>query len=178
MMTVIPQFNMRRVIQDYAQGMYWPAAAKHAALAANQLAGARQLAQWKQRVRRSWPGVALRRLSVPPRELLRAGRLQQRVAAALNGLSPADVQVEFIAKRLVPRGGGEPPPLASWRGGEPAGQWREALQPTGEIDSDGSQVYALDAAPPSSGQFATEIRIRPAHSLLSHPLEMGLMRRL
>ena len=178
MMTVIPQFNMRRVIQDYAQGMYWPAAARHAVLAADGLAGARQLAQWKQRVRKYWPGVALRRLSVPPRELLRAARLQQRVAAALNGLSPADVLVEFIGRRLLPRGNDEPPPLSSWRGGESPGLWREALQPTGEIDSDGSHVFALDAAPPSSGQFTTELRIRPAHSLLSHPDEMGLMKRL
>jgi hypothetical protein len=42
MMTVIPQFNMRRVIQDYARGMYLPAAAAHAALAADSGAGARQ----------------------------------------------------------------------------------------------------------------------------------------
>ena len=39
-------------------------------------------------------------------------------------------------------------------------------------------VYALDATPTSAGQFDTEVRIHPAHALLSHPLEMGLLKRL
>jgi len=178
MMTVIPQFNMRRVIQDYVRGVYLPAAAAHAALAADSGAGARQLAQWKQRVRQVWGGVALRRLSNPPRELARAAALQLRVAAALNGLSPADVRVEFIGRRLLPRGRDESPALASYRVTDTDGLWRAELQPTGEIDSDGSHVYALDAAPPTAGQYDTEVRIHPAHALLSHPLEMGLLKRL
>ena len=37
---------------------------------------------------------------------------------------------------------------------------------------------ALDAAPPTAGQYETELRIHPAHALLSHPLEMGLLKRL
>jgi hypothetical protein len=70
------------------------------------------------------------------------------------------------------------PPLASIPGSERDGLWREALRPTGEIDSDGSLVYMLDASPPTSGQFSTELRVRPAHPLLSHPLELGLLKRL
>jgi hypothetical protein len=50
--------------------------------------------------------------------------------------------------------------------------------PTGETDSDGSLVFALDAAPPTSGQFELEFRVRPQHELLSHPFEMGLIKRL
>jgi starch phosphorylase len=50
------------------------------------------------------------------------------------------------------------------------------LGATGEVDSDGSIVFALDAAPPECGQFATEVRIYPWHDLLSHPYELGLMK--
>ena len=47
---------------------------------------------------------------------------------------------------------------------------------TGEHESDGAAVFALNAAPPECGQFATEIRLYPFHELLSHPYELGLMK--
>jgi hypothetical protein len=52
------------------------------------------------------------------------------------------------------------------------------LRATGETDADGAMVYELQASPPSSGQFAFEIRIRPVHELLAHPFELGLLKRL
>ncbi len=178
MMTVIPQFNMRRVVADYTRGMYRPAAAHGAAMQSNGAAGARELAQWKQRVARAWLGVTLRALADAPRELARASNLQLRVAVTLNGLTPADVAVEFYGQRLLPRGGHELPPLCSFEHQPDDDAWRATLTPSGETDSDGSQIYVLDSAPPSAGQFSTELRIRPAHALLSHPLELGLLKRL
>jgi glycogen phosphorylase len=129
-------------------------------------------------VRGAWPRVALRRIADLPRESGVAATLRFRVAAALAGLAPADVRVEFKAKRTLPESGFEPAALCSFGHGIPAGQWRVALQPTGEIDSDGSTVFELQATPPGAGQFAAEIRIYPTHELLTHPLEMGLMKKL
>jgi starch phosphorylase len=178
MMTVIPQFNMRRVVADYARGMYRPAALHGAALLAREAEGARKLAQWKQGVAQAWPGVTLRILSDVPRELARAGRLEFRVAVGLNGLAPADVAVEFRGERLLPRGGHEMPALCSFENQPDDDSWSATLSPTGKIDSDGAQIYALDSAPPSAGQFSAEVRIRPTHPLLAHPLELGLLKRL
>ncbi len=178
MMTVIPQFNMRRVVQDYERNMYRPAAAAAAIVNADGGRAAQALAQWKGKVRRAWAGTALRRLSSPVTELSRSSRLQLRVAVALNGLEPRDLCVEFLARRRLPRSNDELPPLASVPGTIPGDPWREVLRPTGEIDSDGSHVYALDAVPPSSGQYDVEVRMRPEHELLAHPLELGLVRRL
>ena len=178
MMTVFPQFNMRRMIGDYDQGFYRPAAAQHAALAAQADAGARALATWKQRIRKSWGGVGLRALSPPARVMQRGGNLKQRVAVALNGLTTQDVAVEFIARRTLPRVRQEWPALASTRRVERDDLWRARLKPTAETDSDGSQVFELDDAPPTSGQFELEFRVRPEHALQGHPLEMGLVKRL
>ena len=178
MMTVIPQFNMRRMIGDYDQGFYRPAAAQHAQLAAQSDAGARTLAAWKQRIRKSWNGVGLRALSPPARVMQRGGSLKHRVAVALNGLTPDDVAVEFVARRTLPRVRSEWPALASTRRAERDDLWRARLKCTGETDSDGSQVFELDAAPPTSGQFELEFRVRPEHALQGHPLEMGLIKRL
>jgi glycogen phosphorylase len=178
MMTVIPHFNMGRVVQDYARGVYYPAALHHQRLMQGGAAAATQLSGWKQRVREQWAGVGLRRLSDTPRELPRARALNVRVAAALNGLTPADVRVEFVAQRVLPRSRSELPALSSFRTDQHDDAWRALLRPNGEIDSDGSVVYELQAIPPNCGQFAFEIRIFPWHDMLAHPLEMGLLRRL
>ena len=135
------------------------------------------LVEWKQRVRERWPAVQLRLLSEPPRELPRAGALNLRIAASLNGLTSSDVNVEFTARRVLPQSRTELPALSSFRGA-PDDAWRAPLRPTGEVDSDGSTVYELKASAPTSGQFAFELRIHPVHELLSHPLELGLLKRL
>jgi starch phosphorylase len=176
MMTVIPQFNMRRMVRDYERNMYLPAASRQAAMSS--AAAARAFADWKHRVVKAWSGVTLRKLSMAPREMARASRLQQRVAVATNGLRPDDLAVEFVAQRLLPRGNQESPPLASTPDFVREDVWREVLRPTGEVDSDGSLVYQLDALPPFAGQYSTELRVRPNHGLLSHPLELGLLKRL
>jgi starch phosphorylase len=177
MMSVIPLFNMGRVVQDYARGLYYPAASHHQRLTQHGLEATAAFAAWKQRVRELWTGVHLRRLSEPPRELPRAGILNLRIAAALNGLAPQDVRVEFLAQRLLPQSRSELPALSSFRG-QSGDAWRATLRASGEIDSDGSTVYELQAAPPTSGQYAFEIRIYPAHEQLAHPLELGLLKRL
>jgi glycogen phosphorylase len=176
MMTVIPRFNMSRVLFDYMQGLYQPAAAQYRRLAAESYTGARTLAAWKQRVRQAWPKVRLRLVADGARDVPRGERLRLRVAAALNGLSPADVRVEFLARRLVPEVDRAPPPLSSYGRPEPPGDWRATLAGTDEPDGEGAVVFALDVEPPGCGQFATEVRIYPCHELLSHPYELGLMK--
>jgi len=177
MMSVIPNFNMGRVVQDYARGLYYPAAAQYQRMLQGGLGAITAFAHWKQRVRELWPGVQLRRMSDAPRELPRAGVLNLQIAATLNGLSAQDVCVEFVAQRVLPRYRTESPALSSFRG-ESDHVWRCALSTTGATDADGATLYALQAAPPTAGQFAFELRIYPYHALLAHPLELGLLKRL
>jgi glycogen phosphorylase len=176
MISVIPRFNMRRVLFDYTQGLYLPAATQYRRLAADSFTGARALADWKQRVRTAWPKVSLKVLVDAARDLPRGERLRLRVAAALNGLAPADVRVEFGAQRLLPQAHLEPPPLSSFTHIPRDGLWSAAFTATDEQDADGAVIFALDVEPPECGQFQTEVRIYPWHELLSHPYELGLMK--
>jgi len=176
MSTVIPAFSMRRMLQDYTEALYKPAAACAQRLAADSFAGARELADWKQRVRAAWAKVGMRSIDDAPTELPQVGRLKARVAVALNGLEPRDVRVEFVAHRSLPQASFEPPPLSSYRPRVIEGLWSAALRSSGALEADGAVVYELDAIPPACGQFATQIRISPWHELLSHPYEMGLMK--
>jgi starch phosphorylase len=176
MMTVIPGFNMRRVLFDYTQGLYQPAARQYRRLAEEGFSGARTLAEWKVRVRQAWPKVSLRPLTDGARDLPRGERLRLRVVAELNGLSPADVRVQFVARRLLPEAELTPPALSSYGRPPPAGLWQAAFEATGEREGDGAVVFALDVEPQECGQFRTEVRIFPRHELLSHPHELGLMK--
>lgn len=88
MATVIPRFNMRRVLFDYTRGLYQPAIGQYRRLAAEEFTGARTLAEWKQRVRAAWPKVSLKLLNDATRDLPRGERLRLSVAVALNGLAP------------------------------------------------------------------------------------------
>jgi starch phosphorylase len=178
MSTVIPAFNTRRMVFDYLRGVYQPAARHYLKLASREFAGARLLADWKQRVRQAWAKVSLRILSEPPPDMPRGERLRLRVAVDLNGLAPSDVYVEFVARRILPESKFTPPALCSYDDAPRAGLWNAMLKATGEQEADGAAVFALDAQPLQCGQFATEIRIFPWHELLSHPYELGLMKRL
>jgi glycogen phosphorylase len=176
MISVIPRFNMRRVLYDYTQGLYAPAARQYRCLSADGFAGATQLADWKQRVRSAWPSVSLKLLAGAAPELPRGSPLRVRVAARLNGLQPADVRIEFIGRRLLPEADLSPPPLCSYGPRSRDGLWIERLAPTGEQDSEGAFVFAVDAEARECGQFSTEVRIYPSSELLTHPFELGLMK--
>ena len=176
MITVIPRFNMRRVLFDYTQGLYLPAARQYRRLASDGFSGASRLAEWKQRVRQAWPKVSLRLLADLPPDLPRGQRLRLRIAAGLNGLQPADLRVEFVARRLLPEADLAAPPLSSYGRSPRDGLWSAALSATGEQEPDGAMVFGLDAESKECGQFATEVRIYPWHELLTHPYELGLMK--
>ena len=77
----------------------------------------------------------------------------------------------------MPEYGFEPAPLCSYGHAVPDGQWRaQFLAPLEAVD--GVATYELQATPPSAGQYRVEVRVYPWHELLTHPLEMGLMKRL
>ena len=176
MLTVIPQFNMRRMVSDYVQGVYLPAAQQGRRLAENDMAGARALAEWKARVRATWSKVQLRALSPVADEVSVNGSLHLRAAVQLGELSPSDLCVEFVVRRTLPETQGGPPALASYRPWGGNGNWSVRLQPTGEFESDGARVFAIDAPLADCGHFEAELRVHPQHELLTHPHEMGLMK--
>jgi starch phosphorylase len=152
MASVAPRFNSMRMLQEYADRLYAPAAARGARLAADGLAGARALAEWGARVRAAWPGVALRRAGEPPARIAHGERVRIAVAVRLNGLAPQDLAVELVLN----------------------GAARLRLAPHGPLES-GEHLYALEFAPEPSGCIEYRLRAFPHHELLAHPFEAGLM---
>jgi len=83
MITVLPRFNMQRVLRDYTDKLYRRATEQYARLAHEQYAGARRLAEWKQRVRQAWSRIDLRLIEAASAEITRDQRLRAKVAVSL-----------------------------------------------------------------------------------------------
>jgi starch phosphorylase len=185
MASVLPAFNSERVLGDYVNEFYTPAARLGRALAADNFAAARELGAWKEKVRAAWPGVSLKQHGSPVAELSFAERVTLEVDVALNGLAPSDVRVECQVRRVLGsdlvvsvQGYAEnrrPEHGVSYLEGSAA-----LLAPftPGDVDDNGNCRYRLDLQPPWAGTLQYEVRAVPDHRHLSHPYELGLMRRL
>jgi starch phosphorylase len=178
MASVVPRFNMRRAVRDYAAGMYRPAARQAQRLLAGNGAGAVTLADWKKRVREAWPHVRILSMTESARAAGVDAPLQLRVAVDLHGLEACDLRVEMTARRNLPETHSEPAALCSFGQGLTPGQWCAYFTPSGETTADGATIYTLSSVPPGAGQYLAEVRVYPWHDLLTHPLEMGLMKTL
>ncbi|MDR2187795.1 MAG: alpha-glucan family phosphorylase [Azonexus sp.] len=159
--TIAPRFNVIRMVGEYVRNAYAPAADGGRRYAAADFAVAREVAEWKARVRAAWPGVRLLRLDQPERRLPFGAALHIEVAVQLNGLSSADVTVEILFGRPGLKAGSSK-------------LHHYPLRCTGNNDQ-GEALYTLDLKPELCGRLEYRVRIFPTHAALSHPFETGLM---
>jgi starch phosphorylase len=185
MASVLPAFNSERVLCDYLHDFYGPAARQGRSLAAGEFAAARELGAWKEKVRAAWPGVALKLLASAATEISFAERVALEVEVALNGLPPRDVHVECLVRRVL--GSELVVPVQGYaenrrpKHGVGYLEGREVLLADftpGPVDEAGNCRYRLELEPPWAGTLQYEVRAVPGHPHLSHPYELGLMRRL
>jgi starch phosphorylase len=183
MATIVPAFNMRRVLQNYIGGLYRPAITSGARLSGDGHAGARSLADWKSRVRAAWKDVRLRLVQAPAGRTEFEAPVRVRVAAALGPLAPADVRVELLLNQELPAGVVARPALTSFVSGPARTVVRQGkranideLAATGERLDDGAWVFEGEVRPAWCGKLAWSVRIVPRNELMSHPYELGLMR--
>ncbi|MBS1190775.1 MAG: alpha-glucan phosphorylase [Rhodocyclaceae bacterium] len=160
--TITPRFNVTRMVGEYAQKFYAPAARQGRRYAAQHYAPSLAVAEWKARIRTAWPGVRLNRLDTPVQRLGFGETLRIEVAAQLNGLSPEDVTVELLFARR---------PISD----HVASRARHyELAHAGPTDR-GEHLFVLDFTPEQCGKLEYRIRIYPSHPLLTHKFETGLM---
>ncbi|MFD3943490.1 alpha-glucan family phosphorylase [Streptomyces sp. NPDC058579] len=159
-----PKVLADRMVREYVEKLYAPAALAHRALAP---AAARELAAWKSRVRGGWPKVALDHIEVGEldEDLADAelgATTAVRVRVALGELGPDDVEVQAVAGRVTPDDA-----LVETR--------ICALKPVGGPDLEGRQLYEGSLVLDRTGCFGCTVRVLPAHPLLASAAELGLV---
>ncbi|WP_404361894.1 alpha-glucan family phosphorylase [Marinobacter sp.] len=161
MKTVTPRFNSERMVMDYVTRFYQPASEQGGKLGANEGQSARELAEWKQRVRGAWPGVSLMMPECMDAKCRHGENVPLIVSANLNGMMPEDVRVEGL---ITPDCTGNSEPHAATR-----------FLLEFERDNNGMMEFSGQMAPSYAGLQTLRLRMYPFHQALSHPLEMGLM---
>ena len=92
-----PKVVATRMVRDYVQQLYAPAAQSAARLSASDYKAAKALADWRQDVLNAWPGVTVLHVESQVEGDPQLGSaLHLRAEVALNGLSPAEVDVQAV----------------------------------------------------------------------------------
>jgi glycogen phosphorylase len=158
-----PFFNTHRMVREYTERFYLPAAARVRKLEAESMARARALAAWRTRVQAAWPRVAVQAAEAEAPAHLRIGdSIRTRARVFLAGLAPEDVTVQLYVGRVDARGDlTEAEPVTMQRLGPAA---------------DGSYTFeAMAALGRRSGLSGFTVRVLPAHPDLVTPFQPGLI---
>jgi len=89
-------FSTARMVAEYAQTFYLPAAGRWETFTADALARAKELARWKQSIRDRWNELAIGKVDVLTRGEVPVGdKLQVRCQIKLGSIDPGEVMVEL-----------------------------------------------------------------------------------
>ncbi|MFI5532615.1 alpha-glucan family phosphorylase [Kitasatospora sp. NPDC051853] len=164
LVTLGPKVLAGRMVREYVERLYAPAAEAQRELAAGGHLGARELADWKAAVREAWPAVRVEHVeaegSAEAQEL--GSALTVRVQVALGTLEAADVEVQVVSGRVDETDGISDAVTL-------------ALKPTGGPDLDGRHRYEGTLELSRTGPFGYTVRVLPSHRLLASPAELGLV---
>ena len=149
------------MVRDYTEGYYLPAAATSRRLASDDVAAARERAEWKRRAAAAGPAVSVRRVENGVRERLLGARFMVRAFVELGDLDPGEVEVQVAYGRVDDADELPEVELAT-------------LKQHGQRTPDG---WAFEGEVPlaTPGAFGYTVRVVPRHSVLSSVSEMGLV---
>lgn len=159
--SILPQFNSQRMVMDYIRNFYGAASRRRRFLMADNNAGAKTLADWKNKVHTVWPHVSLRRIDDVKPAIPSDETLKITVATKLNGLAAKDVKLECVVGTEDAHGRFEVDACFTLDP-DPATSGEETL-------------FTLDLEPPLPGLQYYKLRMYPWHKLLSQPFETGCM---
>ncbi|PVC87870.1 DUF3417 domain-containing protein [Streptomyces sp. CS090A] len=159
-----PKVLAGRMVREYVERLYAPAAQSRRALGP---AVARDLAEWKAKVRAAWPEVSVDHVesvtgTVAGGSAELGATLSLRVRIALGGLDPDDVEVQVVAGRV-----------------DSADAIADAqvfpLKPAGGHDLEDRWLYEGPLALDRTGPYGYTVRVLPSHELLASGAELGLV---
>jgi starch phosphorylase len=156
-----PAILASRMVRDYTEGYYLPAASTSRRLAGDDFAASRELASWKRRAAAAWPGVSVRRVENGIKERLLGARFTVRAFVELGDLDPSEVDVQVAYGRVDDADDLPEVELAT-------------LKQNGQRTPDG---WAFEGEVPlaTPGAFGYTVRVVPRHVGLVTPSELGLV---
>ena len=161
--SVTPVFNTHRMVKEYTERLYLPAAKSHGGFVRDGCTAATELSQWKARMRKDWPQVRVQEVQVAnqDRQNISVGEtLKISAHIQLGDVDPRHVRVEVYHGEA--ENGGIKNPMVT------------VLNESGR-NGDGSFIY--DGAVPAaeSGTYGFSVRVVPTHPHLMQSHELRLI---
>jgi starch phosphorylase len=157
-----PRFNTHRMVEEYWERFYVPAAEQGLALSKENWNGLEGVAQWREKIMYNWSNVAIKDIRTTDITELEAGSAYHVEADIYLGeLSPEDVMVEVYCGRLDPND----------RYVDRFTQIMEPDEPVGDHMS----RYQGDVRFDEAGRFGINVRLLPNHPNPEARHSMGLV---
>jgi len=161
--TVVPVFNTHRMVSEYAERLYEPAAKGHAILGANNGKAGVELSKWKDSIRKGWPQVQISDVKIKDGHnpgITVGDTLQISAKVQLGTIEPAEVTVQAYygetVNNLIVR-----PITKDLEHGEKA--------------ADGTHVFTGIIPAGESGSYGLNVRVIPTHPNLIQAHELRLI---
>jgi starch phosphorylase len=149
--TLCPEFNMHRMVRQYATGYYVRAHQRSRRLHAQNAIGARNLAAWLNRIQAAWPGVSVEATAEIVPQIRLGDQLTVTARVTLNGLAPDDLTVQVMTGPVNGNGTMEEVAIVP-------------MDPVGNGSSGDSLFQAVLQPSSRSGLHGYAIRILPRHA--------------
>jgi starch phosphorylase len=160
--TLGPKVLASRMVREYVERLYLPAATASQVMRADDFAAARTVSAWSTTIRTQWPMVRVEHLEVDGIDDV----TQQGSTAAIRAyvhladLQPADVHVEALIGRVDDADELIEPQILT-------------MEPVESLDGN-RWLYRCSAVLGRTGAIGSTVRVRPTHEHLAHPAELGL----
>ncbi|MEA2433016.1 MAG: glycogen phosphorylase [Actinomycetota bacterium] len=149
-----------RMVRDYTEKLYEPAAEQEQVICADDYARAKALAEWKARLAEAWEGIAIMDVEG---DVKAAEVGEDRMVGAvirLGSLSTDDIAVQLAHGRVGASGEIVDPHLTEM---------------TADHCVDGTCVYRGKFTTADPGLYGFALRVIPSHPDLTNPLDLGLL---
>ena len=150
--SVTPVFNTHRMVKEYTERLYIPAAKAHAEFARDGGSAASDLSKWKAQMRKDWPQVRISDVQIgnPDRQNIAVGdSVQVSAKVHLGAVDPKHVRVE--AYHGETENGGIRNPAVT------------VLDQSNPADGEGNYLYQGAVPASESGTYGFSVRVVPTH---------------
>jgi len=161
-----PIFNSHRMLQEYTEKYYLPAYERYQRLDGDSPALVREFADWKRRMRESWPQVRVEEIEAEiPTETQVGVANDVTTRLYLGSLKPEDVKVQLYYGTIASAGEILSPRIVEMDSATPASD-----------GGDGVYTFTGCLSFGSSGKHGFTVRVLPSHPEQVNPFETGLIK--
>ena len=158
--TIPYYFNAERMVKEYFERFYLPAAQRNSKISANNFALAREIKEFKEKLTKNWAAIRIISVEAGTKKTIKAGELLEiQATVTLGPISSAEVAVEIVYGNL----------------GE-QGLYKICLVPMLLVKEVEQHTYLYkESLFMPQGTFGYTVRVRPRHHFFTHPFELPLV---